>query len=149
MHIAYTVLSRFALILLPHIHPYLYYPHMHLHYYYLTCFFTRIFYYSLCASIFTLPCSPVFFLSLDFPYFYYPIFNRIFIIPYLLVFLSHLFNRGHPDIPIPYVLLLYIPLPVIPILDIPTKKVKYRTCLQYLCSVFLFLIFILPLIWLG
>ena len=31
--------------------------------------------------------------------------------------------RGHPDIPIPNVLLLYIPLLVIPIPDIPTKKI--------------------------
>ena len=31
-------------------------------------------------------------------------------------------GRGHPDIPIPYVLLLYIPLPVIPIPNIPTRE---------------------------
>ena len=30
---------------------------------------------------------------------------------------------GHPDIPIPYVLLLYIPLPVIPTPDIPKIKI--------------------------
>ena len=31
-------------------------------------------------------------------------------------------ERGHPDIPIPYLLLLYIPLPVISIPDIPTRE---------------------------
>ena len=31
-------------------------------------------------------------------------------------------GRGHPDIPIPYVLLLHIPLPVIPIPNIPTRE---------------------------
>ena len=33
-------------------------------------------------------------------------------------------NRGHPDIPIPYVLLLDIPLPDIPIPDIPKIKIE-------------------------
>ena len=32
--------------------------------------------------------------------------------------------RRHLDIPIPYVLLLFIPLPVIPIPDIPTRKIE-------------------------
>ena len=33
-------------------------------------------------------------------------------------------HGGHPDIPIPYVLMLYIPLLVIPIPDIPTRKIE-------------------------
>ena len=35
--------------------------------------------------------------------------------------------RGHPDIPIPYVLLLDIPLPDIPIPDIPKIKIEIST----------------------
>ena len=33
------------------------------------------------------------------------------------------YKRGHPDIPTPYALLLFIPLPVIPIPDIPKIKI--------------------------
>ena len=43
---------------------------------------------------------------------------------YMLIWtLSPLAPRGHPDIPTPYALLLFIPLPVIPIPDIPKIKI--------------------------
>ena len=44
--------------------------------------------------------------------------------------------RGHLDIPIPNVLLLYIPMLVIPIPDIPTKKID----IQNLFGVFMLII---------
>ena len=50
--------------------------------------------------------------------------------------------RRHPDIPIPYVLLFYIPLLVIPTPDIPKIKIEVLNMFGVFCSLFLFPIFI-------